>query len=255
MDTDEGEAIESLKRLGLSEYESKVFIALQRLGVGTARDIHSLTDVPRSQVYGAAESLEERGLVEVKQSKPMEYRPVSLEEARERLGERFEREKDKAFRFLEEARDDSPEEKEEREDFWTVNGSETIDSRIKSLLAEAEERAVYMATENSLVNDSTEDTLRSLSERGEVNVYVVSRDPEVRDRFSNSTITCVETPEKAEREDRGGRFLMVDSDTVLMTVLTDDGTGNLEETAVWSSGTSFASVIVQITEGWIGDVI
>jgi len=255
MDTDEGEAVESLKRLGLSEYESKVFIALQRLGVGTARDIHSLTDVPRSQVYGAAESLEERGLVEVKQSKPMEYRPVSLEEAQERLGERFEREKDRAFRFLEEARDDSPEGKEEREDFWTVNGSETIDSRIKSLLGEAEERVVYIATENALVNDDTEDALRSLAEGGEVDVYVVSRDPEARERFTDSSITCVETPEKAEREDRGGRFVMVDSDTVLLTVLSDDGTGSLEETAVWSSGTSFASVIVQITEGWVAEII
>ncbi len=57
---DESDAIEALEELGLSNYEAKVFVALQRLGTGTARDIHQATDVPRSQVYGAAESLQEQ---------------------------------------------------------------------------------------------------------------------------------------------------------------------------------------------------
>jgi len=44
---------------------------------------------------------------------------------------------------------------------------------------------------------------------------------------------------------------MVDSDTVLLTVLGEDG----DETAVWSAETSFASVLVQVTEGWLGNYI
>lgn len=242
-----------MKRLGLSEYESKVFIALQRLGVGTARDVYRHTDVPRSQVYGAAETLEERGLVEIQQSKPMQYRPVGLDEARARLQERFEDETEKAFDYLKTAREESPCGDEEREDFWTVKGDDTIDSRVEDLLSEAEERAVFISTDNSLVNDTIAEKLVELG--AEIDVYVMSRDDSLLDRFEGAEgVVCVKTPEKAEREDRGGRFIMVDSDTVLLTVLGDETTGGTE-TAVWSAETSFASVLVQITEGWLGDYI
>ena len=251
MGTDEGDAVESLKRLGLSEYESKVFIALQRLGVGTARDVYRQTDVPRSQVYGAAETLEDRGLVEVRQSKPMEYRPVSLEEARDRLRERFNRETERAFDYLEEARAESPGGDEEREDFWTVKGKDSIDSRVTDLLDQADERAVFMTTDAELVSDELENHLVELGD--EVDVHVISSDSEVLARFEDAAgVSTVETPPKAEREDSGGRFIMVDDDTVLLTVLGDDG---VEETAVWSAETGFASVLAQITEGWLGDEI
>lgn len=240
-----------MKRLGLSEYESKVFIALQRLGVGTARDVYKHTDVPRSQVYGAAETLEDRGLVEVQQSKPMEYRPVSLEEARERLQERFVRETERAFDYLEKERSRTPRQDEEREDFWTIKGGDNIESRITSLLDEARDRVVFMTTDSALVSDTLRDSLVELG--GDVDVYVISRDSDALARFENvDGVSAVETPPKAEREDSGGRFVMVDSDTVLLTVLGDDG---VEETAVWSAETGFASVLAQITEGWLGDEI
>ena len=257
MDADEEDAVESLKSLGLSEYESKVFIALQRLGVGTARDVYRLTDVPRSQVYGAAETLEERGLVEIQQSKPMEYRPVSLEEARERLQERFEQKQAVAFDYLESAREESPRSEEEREDFWTVKGRDTIDSRVEDLLDEAEDRVVFITTDGELVNGSIEDRLVGLAD--ELDVYIMSSDEEFLRRFEDADgVVCVRTPEKAVREDQGGRFVMVDSDTVLLTVLGNEEpprSGIKWETAVWSSETSFATVLVQITEGWLGDYI
>jgi sugar-specific transcriptional regulator TrmB len=255
MEADEEDAVESLKSLGLSEYESKVFIALQRLGVGTARDVYRLTDVPRSQVYGAAETLEERGLVEIQQSKPMEYRPVTLEEARERLQERFERKQSLAFDYLERAREESPRDEEEREDFWTVKGRDTIDSRIEELLDEAEERVIFISTHEGLVNGSIEDRLVELAEK--MDVYVMSRDESLLQRFEDAEgVICINTPEKTVREDEGGRFIMVDSDTVLLTVLGDEeGAIDDTETAVWSSETSFAKVLVQITEGWLSDHI
>lgn len=255
MEADEEDAVESLKSLGLSEYESKVFIALQRLGVGTARDVYRLTDVPRSQVYGAAETLEERGLVEIQQSKPMEYRPVTLKEARERLQERFERKQSLAFDYLERAREESPRDEEEREDFWTVKGRDTIDSRIEELLDEAEERVIFISTHEGLVNRSIEDRLVELAEK--MDVYVMSRDESLLQRFEDSEgVTCINTPEKTVREDEGGRFVMVDSDTVLLTVLGDEEEAiDDTETAVWSSETSFAKVLVQITEGWLSDHI
>src|SRR5699024_1189511 len=68
--SDHDEAVAALKRLGLSSYEAQVFIALQRLDTATVREVDRTTEVPRSQIYGAAEDLAERGLVDIQQSTP-----------------------------------------------------------------------------------------------------------------------------------------------------------------------------------------
>jgi len=58
-------AVESLRDLGLTEYEAKVYTALVKIRSGTAADIHLVSGIPRSAVYGALNRLEERGIVEV----------------------------------------------------------------------------------------------------------------------------------------------------------------------------------------------
>ncbi|MFP4633143.1 MAG: TrmB family transcriptional regulator [Halobacteriales archaeon] len=244
---EEDEAVEALKHLGLSEYESKVFIALQRLGRGTAREVYELTDVPRSQVYGAAESLEERGLVEVQRSKPMEYRAVDLDEARSRLEQRFESEEQTAFDYIEAVREQEAATGERRQDLWTVKGSDSIDVRLRSLVEDAQQTALLIATDASLVSREVERALREGAD-GDVEVYVMSEDPDVCDRFDGTAVVAFDTPERLRRDDDGGRFLMVDSSTVLMSVV-DDGSG--DETAIWSRETGFATVLVQIAEGWL----
>lgn len=254
MEVDEGEAVDALKHLGLSEYESKVFIALQRLGIGTAREVYEVADVPRSQVYGAAESLENRGLVEVQKSKPMEYRPVDLEEARTRLEESFESEEDKAFSYLERTKEEAGDSDEERQDFWTVKGRDSIDARVRHLVSDCDDRLVFSATEESLVSDELVDSLVGLGSQ-DLDVWVMSESDDVRGRFSGSDVNTVATPERLEREDEGGRFLMVDSDTVLMSVLGKDEAGSDDETAIWSKDTSFATIFVQITEGWLEEAL
>ena len=39
-------AVEGLQQLGLKKYEAEVFVGLSQIGVGTAKDISELTDVP-----------------------------------------------------------------------------------------------------------------------------------------------------------------------------------------------------------------
>lgn len=71
------DAIGALERLGFSNYAARVFVALQQLGTGTAEAISDVS-VPRSQVYGVADDLAVRGLVEVTETTPQQYRPRSL---------------------------------------------------------------------------------------------------------------------------------------------------------------------------------
>jgi len=81
-------AVAQLESLGLSAYAARTFVALVGLGGGTAQEVSEASDVPRTRVYDAAEELRERGLVDVQQSTPKRFWPISVETA----GRHFERE-------------------------------------------------------------------------------------------------------------------------------------------------------------------
>jgi HTH-type transcriptional regulator, sugar sensing transcriptional regulator len=240
---DESEAIDAFERLGLTSYEAKVFIALQRLGSGTARDVASVADVPRSQVYSVAESLEERGLLEVQQSSPIRYRPVSIDEAEETLRDRFEQERERAFEFVDSVKQESTTE-ETQEDIWTVRSRDRVDDRVVDLLSEADEGIVFGTRLPELVTPEIERTLEERAAAG-VTVVVISRNDAVRERLGSLEGVATEIP-PAHREDdqRSGRIAIADDDSILLSVVGDDGS----ETAIWSSGSLFASVLIQLIE-------
>lgn len=250
----ERDAIDSLERLGLSTYEAKVFVALQRLGVGTARDVAEITDVPRSQVYSTAESLGDRGLIDVQQSSPIRYRPLSIEAARDQLRDRFERESNRAFEYIEEVRTEAAT-SEESEDIWTVTGRETIDTRVANAIRDAESEVLLGVKSKDGLTPAIEAGLREAAAEG-VAVTVISRNAAVRERFDDAETVRSREPAIEEAPDgRSGRILVVDGRTILLSVLGDadpDGDDAPRETAIWSADTNFARVLVQLVESFLG---
>jgi len=252
---DEADAIEALERLGLSNYEAKVFAALQRLGTGTARDVHRVTDVPRSQVYGAAESLQDRGLVEVQQSKPIQYRPVSLDAARAHLRGEFERTQEQAFDYLETARQQRGDTDERREDIWTVHGRASIDGRIAQLLEDAEETILFaLGADAGPLDDAIADLLAERAADG-VAVSVVGGDA-LGETLADTGVGVHHFPVDHPHNDGPvDRVVVVDGATVLLSVRDERGDPELdEETAIWSSRTAIASVLIQLIDSGLDDV-
>jgi sugar-specific transcriptional regulator TrmB len=236
-DADDEDAVAALERLGLSNYEARSFVALQRLGTGTAREVHEQTGIPRSQVYGAADELEERGLVSVQQSRPKRYRPVELEEARERLTAEFERDREAAFDHLERVRQEPGPSEERQEDVWTITGSDAIDTRMSALAEEAERQVIVALDDAAYLPDETFGALRRFhADGGEV--VCISRSTAVRESFETEGMVAVAPPDRLvdPENDRGARLLLVDEDALLLSVLAD------EEVAIWSAHTTFARV-------------
>ena len=253
MSESEHEAVESLERLGLSNYEARVFVALQKLGTGTAREVHRVADIPRSQVYGAADELEARGLVEIQQSTPKRYRPVSLDAARKRLEERLEREQERAFDYLETVQREKRGE-ETRDDVWTVRGRESVDDRTVDLAGSATDWLLFAAADPSSVPDDLVDVLRDRAADG-VDVVVISENPDVRARFEDESFV-VAGPVREPPADFMGRVLLCDDNTILLSVLADANLpGVTDETAIWSADTAMAAVLVQIVRGGIMSVV
>lgn len=246
---DEHEAVDALERLGLTSYEAKVFIALQRLGSGSARDVTNVSDVPRPQVYSTAESLEERGLIDVQQSDPIRYRPVEIEEAKAELRNRFERTQETAFEYIERVRTEGPED-EGREDIWTITGRETIDARIAHLVRAAERKVLFGIRSASLVRTDTATALRQAATDG-VSVTVISRDPSMSDRFEDTEGIDIVEPAIKEPEEATGRLLVVDGDTVLLSVFGEETADEISETAIWSGETEFARVLVRLIRSYL----
>ncbi|WP_049921278.1 TrmB family transcriptional regulator [Halopiger djelfimassiliensis] len=243
MSVDEPDAVDAFERLGLTSYEAKVFIALHRLGSGTARDVARVADVPRSQVYSVADNLAERGLLEIQHSSPIRYRPVSVEEARTTLRERFEREQERAFEYVDAVKRESAGE-ETQEDIWTIRGRDRIDDRVVELLSNADDRLVFGTRLPEFVPERIERTLASRAAAG-VSVLAVSQNPSIRDRLGSLEGVSSESP-PAHREDdrRSGRIVIADDDGILLSVIDDEGC----ETAIWSSESVFAAVLIQLIE-------
>ena len=245
------DAIQGLKRLGLTTYEARVFVALQKLASGAASEISDVADVPRSQVYGAAEGLEEHGLVETRQSTPTVYRPVPLEQARRQLLDQLAETGAETFDYLETVSDSAA--KEERsESIWLIRGSDVIASRITSIVADADERLLYGADSPVMLEDELVDALRAAADAG-VTVVVASVHPEVLEAVPEP-LSTYRVPEERDMDVDTGRLVVADDATILMsTYQTGPRAGDSEEVAFWASDSTFATMLVELAEGWLKD--
>jgi sugar-specific transcriptional regulator TrmB len=75
----------TLKMFGLSDYESRAYIALVAMGTGSASFVAEVTQIPRTSAYKVVKSLEGRGFARRLQGKPMSFAPVDPAELSKRL--------------------------------------------------------------------------------------------------------------------------------------------------------------------------
>jgi sugar-specific transcriptional regulator TrmB len=74
--------MESLRRAGLTTYESEAYLALLSGRELTAEDIAKGTSIPITRVYGTLEELVQKGFARTVQSRPRRYQAISPEEAK-----------------------------------------------------------------------------------------------------------------------------------------------------------------------------
>jgi len=74
--------MESMRRAGLTIYESEAYLALLSGRELTAEDIAKGTSIPVTRVYGTLEELVQKGFARSVQSRPRRYQAISPEEAK-----------------------------------------------------------------------------------------------------------------------------------------------------------------------------
>jgi len=241
---DDADAANALTELGLSTYAARTFVGLQKIGVASASQVAGVTEVPRSQVYGATDELEELGLIDVQEGSPTRYRAVPVDEARELLYDRLQSTADAAFDHLESVRGQHTP-SDDREAIWTTEGRESVTARITSLVAGAEGAVLFATSNPALLTGDVADALADTASAG-VDVTVASADAAVREAASAAGLSAIDV-EDAAPELSVGRVLLIDGDTVLLSVQpTEEMPTVADESAFWSEGTGFARVLAAV---------
>lgn len=129
--------IESLKTLGLTEYEAKVYATLVALERAEVKPICENVDIPRPSVYQSLKTLTDRGLVQVINTKPAVYRATPPEIAIRHIAESHKNAEKNALDKLSEL-EGSLSGGTSEEALWTLYGDENIEHSIEELLKGAE---------------------------------------------------------------------------------------------------------------------
>lgn len=138
--------IESLKKMGLTEYEAKTFIALNRIRGGTVSDINMTSGIPRAAIYSALSKLEVKGLVEVEHGKPMRYRSIAPEKATNKLRDNINEESERVLNYLKEAYREV-ECPEPAESMWTIRGVMNLYTKFSDMVSSAKKDIIIITTD------------------------------------------------------------------------------------------------------------
>ena len=186
------ECVEVLQAFELTAYESKCFVALSRIGEGTAKEVSEVADIPQARVYDSMETLQERGLVDIQQSKPRRFRAVPPADAIDAMERRYSARLDRLEELF--ARLESPARADDDGSVWVMEGGAEVSERIADLVSGAQEEVLMAIASADLLTDELVAAIESAVDRG-VEVLVGSPGEEIRERIDDTgaSIRVVET--------------------------------------------------------------
>ncbi|MEM2942953.1 MAG: helix-turn-helix domain-containing protein [Candidatus Bathyarchaeia archaeon] len=92
--------VPALTRLGLTEYEARVYAALVKSGSKTAGELSFLSGVPRTKLYGSVRALERKGLVRTVRRNPETFTAISPNEVLFPLAEKLMKEAEESLEMI-----------------------------------------------------------------------------------------------------------------------------------------------------------
>lgn len=244
----ERRASKALQELGLTEYEAKCFAGLSRIPSGTAKEISELTVIPRSRVYDVTDALHDRGLIEIREGSPREFRAVSPDLAATKLEREFQDHLDAASEALAGL---SPRHgRRETGGVWTIEGRYNVIERGQQLSAEAEDELFGLFTEDAVFEENCFRQAHNAIDRG-VTVFLGSPDEglrdELRDEFPEAIVwkPNLEWQTLSVAEGQVSRLVMADRNRIMIGSLRGEAApGELDENAIWGWGETNGVLLV-----------
>lgn len=245
-------AVSLLQDLGLKEYEARCFMALTQLPEGTAKEIHEISDVPRTRVYDAIRVLESQGLVEVQHSSPQVYRAVGIAEAAQTLQTKYDDRIETLQSYLEAAESPESEADNQVQEVWSLNGHAAIESRMLTLISEAESEIALLVVDEDVLSEKLFDKLHEAATR-ELSIILGGKTESITAKLGSElpNLRVFETGLdwltglRTDHEVAISRILLIDRETLLIgTYYPEDDNAKAKEQAVFATGLENGVVVL-----------
>ena len=167
--------INALHRLGLPEYEARIYLVLVKMGTIKASELSFFGQIPRAKTYGAVNELERKGLVRVIPGKPEVYCAVSPGEVLMPVVNKQTLELNETSSIVENlmltfetnkhVKREGP---KEADGFWEIQGRPGVFNKITQILSDASRTVNYCTSAAGLVRAYKVhcDTLEKASKKG-----------------------------------------------------------------------------------------
>lgn len=215
----DSESLYLLRRIGLNQYESRVYFSLLKAGPTSASEIGNVAEIPRPRTYDVLDKLEKKGFISVQPGRPTRFKAVDLDGAISFLKSRKEEDLKKSLRDIDDIKGKlsdkirltKPEDKVKAEDYvWVIKDRKNLHSKIEGLIHSAKDNILITANDNGIKNklDAFEHPLRKACKRG-VKIKVVSQ-------LSNAGLAkrVCEFAELVKKE-HNHRMMVIDDDVFL----------------------------------------
>jgi len=234
--------ITALRRLGLTEYESRLYLALLRNGPIKASQLSFFGQVPRTKTYGAINELQRKGLVNITPGKPEIYSPGSPLEFLMPIVTRLDHDvKDSehvvqslamTYESSKYVKRDIPKQSDQ---FWQMDGRRSISNKLNELMTGASHSICYSTSSAGLIRAYRlhADALEHAAKKG-AKVRLLSP---VTTENSSLVTEFSEIVDFKPTQDPLSSFVCVDSKDLVVVesrpddVRTDQGT----DVAVWTT--------------------
>lgn len=234
--------ITALRRLGLTEYESRLYLALLKMGPIKASQLSFFGQVPRTKTYYAIKELQRKGLVSITPGKPEIYSPCSPLEFLMPIVTRLDRDiKDSeqvvqslamTYESSKYVKRDVPKQSDQ---FWQMDGRRSIYNKLSQAMQTASRSISYSTSAAGLIRayrvhaDALERAARN-GAKVRLLAPVTSENSSLATEFSE-IVDFKATPEPL------ASFVCVDSkELVVLDSRPDDGrTDQGSDVAVWTT--------------------
>jgi sugar-specific transcriptional regulator TrmB len=247
------------QKFELNQYEVKIWLSLLTKGISSAGEISSESNVPRSRAYDVLESLEKKGFIMLKTSKPIKYIAVNpediIENLKKNLADKANRQAEKIDEFrhsavffeLSQYYNKGIKMLEPSELSGLLKGRANIYNQINNMIKNSSKNVALSASLNDLNNFSQfRSELIKAKKRG-VNIRMIA--PKTETKFLNSI--AKDFGELKNQDSDFSRFLIIDESDMLFLMANDNDVHPKHDIGIWIKSPSFAkSVNVMFNHMW-----
>jgi len=239
--------MDSLRKLGLNQYEAKAYHALNSFGEHTAGQLSETAEVPRPRIYDVIERLQSKGFVAIQAGRPVKYRALPIAEAVKTLKRQKQdglvNELDQIEKLGKELSGRlTPGEgtASSEESVWTLKGRDAIYSKLGTMLAGAKNHIVLNSSQEGLLQKlkANEAVLLKAKKRG-AKIHFVS--PEA--------LTGEESKLAHACFGRSVPTRMAIADDQALLFLTEAKTNPEDEVGLWIKSPHIAETLKKIVGG------